>query len=127
MTAPLDPKLAFTPSSPHFGESVSPVAKVVTDEQATLNAVTSEWLSARNVISDTLQRYGMPSAVAHARAASIIARLAKHDPPILLEMQTEKPQHDPLTIALAALREIESSGHQSQRCKACGRGWRNKR
>jgi carbon storage regulator len=52
-------------------------------------AVESEWLAARDVISRAVQqlRPDVDDDDANSWAAAIIARLASHNPPILLEMQ----------------------------------------
>ena len=54
-----------------------------------LDHIAREWLAARNIISDALQEWGTVSPVATVRAEAIIARLASHKPPILLEMEKD--------------------------------------
>jgi hypothetical protein len=55
--------------------------------QPQLNRIAAEWLAARRVIYGALVEWGASANEAEARAEAIIARLAAHDPPILLEMQ----------------------------------------
>jgi hypothetical protein len=55
-----------------------------------LDRIAKEWLAARFVISLALSEWGIPQA--DARAEAIIARLASHDPPILLEMQDKEAE-----------------------------------
>jgi len=52
--------------------------------QQQLNRIAAEWLAARDVIAGCLVDI---TANPQHRAEAIIARLAAHDPPILLEMQ----------------------------------------
>jgi hypothetical protein len=55
-----------------------------------LDRIAKEWLAAREVIAAALgQWYGGSPERLSARAEAIIARLAAHDPPILLEMEDE--------------------------------------
>lgn len=53
-----------------------------------LNAVSREWLAARDVIAATILDWlpGFGSGPADDLAAAILARLAAHDPPILLDL-----------------------------------------
>lgn len=53
-----------------------------------MNRIAAEWLAARQVIMDCLQqlRPDLSRASLEHNAAAIIARLASHDPPILLTM-----------------------------------------
>ena len=50
-----------------------------------LDRIAKEWLAARDVIANALRDWGVPQA--DARAEAIIARLAAHKPPILLDME----------------------------------------
>ena len=65
------------------------------DEQAVQNAVMEdigrEWLASRAIIAGFLAelRPDQPSEVHLHNAAAIIARLASHEPPILLETRGE--------------------------------------
>jgi len=52
-----------------------------------LDRIAKEYLAAREVIANALQEFGTFSPVARVRAEAILARLAAHDPPILLEME----------------------------------------
>lgn len=54
-----------------------------------MQEVANEWMAARNVIRDYLCELlpGVSSKAVETTAASIIARLAQHDPPILLKME----------------------------------------
>ncbi len=54
-----------------------------------MEAIAREWLISRNVIRQALMEMGQPLDIAERNAAAIIARLASHDPPILLEMQAD--------------------------------------
>ena len=61
-------------------------------QQRQLKRIATEWLAARDVISNALCEWGMAQAgEAERTAEAIIARLAAHDPPILLEMQDNGP------------------------------------
>jgi hypothetical protein len=51
-----------------------------------LDRIATEWLAARDVIAAALLEWGTTKAASVVRAEAIIARLAAHDPPILLEM-----------------------------------------
>ena len=52
-----------------------------------LDRIAKEWLAARQVIATALgEWYGGSPERLQAKADAIIARLAAHDPPILLEM-----------------------------------------
>jgi len=53
--------------------------------------IAREWLAARNVIADTLcDLSALLAKQCSEIAVAIIARLASHEPPILLEMQRGK-------------------------------------
>ena len=54
-----------------------------------LNKVASEWLMARRVISDAAIEAGVLVSRADAFAEAVIARLAAHEPPIVLEVLGE--------------------------------------
>ncbi len=55
-----------------------------------LSRIASKWLEARNVIADALMELiPMTRPAAFRIAEAIIARLAHHKPPILIEMQPE--------------------------------------
>jgi hypothetical protein len=55
-------------------------------------SIAHEWLAARNIIADFLQemRPLLPRDLHKRNAAAIIARLAAHEPPILLESAGEQ-------------------------------------
>lgn len=57
-----------------------------------LDRIAKEWLAARQITADALREWGTTPAAADVRAEAILARLAAHDPPILLEMQEAEPE-----------------------------------
>jgi hypothetical protein len=60
-----------------------------------LDRIAKEWLAARNVIATALgEWYGGSPQMTESRATAIIARLASHDPPILLSMDDGEPDQD---------------------------------
>jgi hypothetical protein len=56
-------------------------------ENAVSDGVVREWLAARGVIAKFLADLGVGASDKHREelAASLIARLASHDPPLLIE------------------------------------------
>ena len=60
-----------------------------------LDCIATEWIAARETISTALRRFGLNDC--GRKAEAILARLAAHDPPILLEM--ERPGDDELETA----------------------------
>ena len=59
-----------------------------------LARIANEYDEAKHIIASALSEWGMVQhgAEAERTAAAIIARLAAHDPPILLEMQESEVQ-----------------------------------
>ncbi len=57
-----------------------------------LDRVGREWLAAQTVIATALREWGVEWP--DPRASAIIARLAAHDPPILLDMQPQPGEPD---------------------------------
>jgi len=55
-----------------------------------LDRINREWTAARDVIAECLREWGTTTAASVVRAEAIIARLASHKPPILLEMEEEE-------------------------------------
>jgi hypothetical protein len=64
-------------------------------EQATLSAVAKQHAAAVKIIADALAEFGLnePVWVADNYARAIIARLANHEPPILLAYYHELKEH----------------------------------
>lgn len=52
-----------------------------------LDRIAKEWIAARDTIADFLFESGMDRERAEILAEAIIARLAAHNPPILLSME----------------------------------------
>lgn len=55
-------------------------------DQDVMNQIAAEWLVARNIITNFLQEVSpyQPRDVLEHNAAAILARLAQHEPPILI-------------------------------------------
>ena len=60
------------------------------EQRRQLKRKAAVWRAARDVIAAALVEWGTTPAAADARAEAIIARLAAHDPPILLEMEEQE-------------------------------------
>ncbi len=56
------------------------------EKMMSMDAVAREWLAARKIIGNSAIEAGIKVADANRFAEAVIARLAHHDPPILLDM-----------------------------------------
>jgi hypothetical protein len=71
--------------------SVRWMGAVVEEPMNQLDRIAKEYLAARRIIATALgEWYGGSPERLNAKAEAIIARLAAHDPPILLDMQDEE-------------------------------------
>ncbi len=65
-----------------------------------MNEIAREWLAARDVIAEAVADFtGFTASASESYAASIIARLAHHKPPILLRSE-DQTEMDRLRISL---------------------------
>jgi hypothetical protein len=75
----------------HSGEKKTAIAQLLETTMSHLEKVAREWLVARDIIADFLQELRPDMSKDHLEhnAAAILARLANHSPPILLEFWEE--------------------------------------
>ena len=74
-----------------------------------LDRIATEYREAIGVIYTALVEWGVSANQAETRAAAIIARLASHDPPILLEMQPKEHAMDEAPVVGCECRMCDSA------------------